>query len=638
MRGGRSTVITTVIHSGVLSTNNPLIGDRFSRNTSAIIGVVVSATVGVILSVLIVFFFCKRFRDRKERKNRRRSRRSGLRFSGSGSGPRRAASGAGSGPSGGGLSRDSSALILGVGYTGEQSRSRSGEEPDERDERDEYEDDDEDDEDVWRSPLVEEVGICMRTGGVAGLPTPSESGDSRPAGDSGGGRKSSISHSVPSRANSNGHTNSRSHSHSSRHGNGRSLEGAVYAGPSAVVLATNPGTGAGGISQLPSMAEFGTGPPVSYAGYTYPPGSVGYYAGGGIGEDQALASTSGAQSTQSALGTQRSSFASLGGFASCPSSYMPHASHAPFHVPYGSQGTVGAPLPTSGVMGYIGGETGEIGREGVVLAEPTSAPGECENISSASGRGAKRRLTASTTGGHVTPPEPARTRSGSAPPTMGSLRSTSRGGKSLRGIMNRIRTSVPNIQVADGVLPSRRSSRDMSSGSLSTMTTGGRPGYDYGVVGRPSQRHAREGKGAQIQAPAGYPHLTVPPGAAGVDSYHQAQSKGYVPYAYGQAVGVSSLAAERDSEAEDEDSIRVRGGVVTNGLLDPDLSLGHAFAGNRGGDGGGRSSPNVEGASLRDYVDYTRRIGGMVKNSMARSTTTFETFDQDGHSVPGTPG
>jgi len=154
------------------------------------------------VSVFIVFFWCKPFRDRKERENRRRSRRSGLRFSGPGSRPARAASGSGSGPSsgGGGLSRDSSALILGVGFAGEPSRSRSGEELDDRDERDEEEgeeeeDDDDDDEEVWRSPLIgedDDIGAGMVEVGGGGDFT-DISGQWR-----GEGRKSSINHSLQS--------------------------------------------------------------------------------------------------------------------------------------------------------------------------------------------------------------------------------------------------------------------------------------------------------------------------------------------------------------------------------------------------------------------------------------------------------
>jgi hypothetical protein len=64
------------------------------------------------------------------------------------------------------------------------------------------------------------------------------------------------------------------------------------------------------------------------------------------------------------------------------------------------------------------------------------------------------------------------------------------------------------------------------------------------------------------------------------------------------------------------------------------------------------SSPNIEGASLRDYVDYSRRIGGVspvyirlhfpseietlaswtVKNHLM-STRAFDAVDQDGAST-----
>ncbi|PFH47988.1 hypothetical protein AMATHDRAFT_49892 [Amanita thiersii Skay4041] len=57
---------------------------------------------------------------------------------------------------------------------------------------------------------------------------------------------------------------------------------------------------------------------------------------------------------------------------------------------------------------------------------------------------------------------------------------------------------------------------------------------------------------------------------------------------------------------------------VVDGLLDP--HMGRRWKGDEGESFGG------EEGSLRDYVDYSRRIGGLVNNRM-RSTTTFETVD-----------
>ncbi|EGO03234.1 hypothetical protein SERLA73DRAFT_174694 [Serpula lacrymans var. lacrymans S7.3] len=64
-----------------------------------------------------------------------------------------------------------------------------------------------------------------------------------------------------------------------------------------------------------------------------------------------------------------------------------------------------------------------------------------------------------------------------------------------------------------------------------------------------------------------------------------------------------------------EDSLRFRG------LLDPELAGRRGIGRGLGGEDGGRSV-----ASLRDFEDYSRPIGGMVNNRMY-STTTFDTQD-----------
>ncbi|KAM6492083.1 hypothetical protein JOM56_011807 [Amanita muscaria] len=551
---------------------------RFSGNTGAVIAVAVCATVGVIISVFVVFFLCKRYRKRKEREKRRRSRRPGLRLPGAPvSGP-----GTGNSDSSGRVG-DSSANILGTGYGGEWSRSRS---------REAGMEDGEDEEDVWRSPLVGEDDDVVT--GMGGVTTSSESGEGKPV----DGGKSSIGH-QSGHSHSLGHSLSHSQSTSAHHGQGQEV-------------------------QL-SMAEFGMGP-VSYAAYAYPPALVGYHpgvaAGGGGGEGSGAP---GGGEGQSRGFDSHGSRASYGAF-------VPYGPNGPF-VPYPS------PVAISGVGTgcYVPPAINGVETKDKPGQRPGSRESEGEVSSAAGGHAtaiSASATTATAAGASGLVSMPTTGTSGSRG-SKGSLRSI--GSKNLRGFMDRIRTSVPNT---DGMLPTRRSSKDMSSPPSASGSDGARPGYDYGAVGRP-----RLVSGIHAPPPVAfvYPgfHIT-PPGAPGADVPSDLPSNPQDgPILYGYPVPAVNGEREGGVDDDEDDSLRIKSGVVTDGLLEPNLSLTGAGGGD-GGSFGGRSSPNVEGASLRDYVDYSRRIGGMVKNHVTRSTTTFDTVDQDGSihlfASGGTPG
>jgi len=234
-------------------------------------------------------------------------------------------------------------------------------------------------------------------------------------------------------------------------------------------------------------------------------------------------------------------------------------------------------------------------------------------------------------------------------------------------VLNRFRTLVPSVQATPDARPGRRNSKDVPSfsgsggyalaGTALGNVNGGaesRPGYDYGALVRPHQRqmvleralgHSQHmdaaGNGLAPPAPvvlanhaAGMhfpivdayppPELVVtsyPSATAGLlpsEAVAHAPANGRVDGSLGPSNPFGRSVEEIDNE---DDSLYARNSVARDKLLDP------YFLNPAGG-----SSPNLEGASLRDYVDYSRRIGGTVKNHLM-STTTFDTVDQDGASV-----
>ncbi|KAF8992228.1 hypothetical protein BDQ17DRAFT_233356 [Cyathus striatus] len=64
--GGGETTYTTVIQTGVLSTDVPR-GNPFAHNTRAIIGLSLGITAFLILSVIAIFFTCRRFKRQRSR-------------------------------------------------------------------------------------------------------------------------------------------------------------------------------------------------------------------------------------------------------------------------------------------------------------------------------------------------------------------------------------------------------------------------------------------------------------------------------------------------------------------------------------------------------------------------------------------
>ncbi|RDB28444.1 hypothetical protein Hypma_015475 [Hypsizygus marmoreus] len=60
--GGGMTTFSTVIESGVLSTNSPGGRNGFGRNTGAIIGIALASSIALLMVVFIVFYACRRYK------------------------------------------------------------------------------------------------------------------------------------------------------------------------------------------------------------------------------------------------------------------------------------------------------------------------------------------------------------------------------------------------------------------------------------------------------------------------------------------------------------------------------------------------------------------------------------------------
>src|SRR6266550_3642669 len=194
--------------------------NRFSHSTGAIIGVAVSATVGLILSVLVVFLSCARYRSREEQNRRRRQRGNWSTFGGKFGGRDLPPIPSGPIPTSGRRSRrdrmDSSANILSI-------RTPDIEYEEDKVWRPPLADDDENDEGVALGELVRgasptgpgyaygysigDVRHDDATGvGGSGSPTPPDSGED-------GKGKSSHGHSQSPAHTSNGHRRTHVHIH-----------------------------------------------------------------------------------------------------------------------------------------------------------------------------------------------------------------------------------------------------------------------------------------------------------------------------------------------------------------------------------------------------------------------------------------
>ncbi|KAF8625241.1 hypothetical protein AX15_005482, partial [Amanita polypyramis BW_CC] len=604
--GGQVTVLSTVVESGVLSTSNLDHGSRFSHNTSAIIGVAVSATVGLILSVFVVFFSCTRYRTRAQQRQRqgrrRRQRRKKWRVGSpnaslSKGGSRSAASkrnGSGSGsvsvgiesgngtwfedslPAGPlsiqgygrghgrtnlGTGMDSSADILGAGTSSE------------------LEDFTDDDEGAWRSPLAkeddEEVGATsevVRGAGISG------------------------------------------HGYGYVRGVGSGL-----------------GTGVG----LPTPPDSREGKGKSSLGHSQRRGGL------SVAEEE----TRGTGSV-SIGGDDREVEPQLELGNVLPGERRKKSSGASEVTVKAYGGTVASQRSENETLRGLG-----IGGKVVTVFETTAYEHETGSATPTTNSGSG---TTTRTGTMST------TRSKSFKKVLDRIRT------SVPGIQ-----ITPDVSGSPLTPSSWRNSHEISSGTIVALVgctfvskagTGSawevrRPGYDYGGIVRPQQRQMvlerafgqcqhpypqeqprTEGPGQGVVQPP--PPVTVisrardiqfPPSGAMSPSYPPAVASAnpntntmpppsllllptstdfihpihsHIPYgtidrfpnAHGRSVDEETI----PGEADEEDSLRVRGSVVRDGLLDP-LYLRH------GGDG---SSPNIEGASLRDYVDYSRRIGG----------------------------
>ena len=209
-----------------------------------------------------------------------------------------------------------------------------------------------------------------------------------------------------------------------------------------------------------------------------------------------------------------------------------------------------------------------------------------------------------------------------------STSTSSRSRRSLKEVLKRFRPSSKEISPAGPMLGA-------VAAEGATTTHGGaetRPGYDYGAIVRPHQRQVvlerafghhhpqshldgagNGGLGLVPPPPAilvnhaqavrfplldAYPLTTDAPPPTGPTTVltngpaYELEHVDSSPHPYELSV---------DEIENEEDSLDPRSSVVRDKLLDP-FFLSPAAAG---------SSPNIEGASLRDYVDYSRRIGGV---------------------------
>ena len=576
-----------------------------------------SATVGLILSVLVVFLSCARYRSREEQNRRRRRQRGnwstfGGKFGGRGLPP------IPSGPiptSGSSRSRrdrlDSSANILGI-----------------RTPEIEYEEDK-----VWRPPLVDDdetdignEGVALgelvrgasptRPGyeygygfgdirhddptGVGGseLPTPPDSRED-------GKGKSSHGHSQSPGHTSNGHGYGQRRVHVQIHApgdRGVGVESALLVpGP-----ALPPAVVDSGII-VPAQAPhpvYGYLPVIGYPGPTY--GLDGAGVGSGPGEvPPKVGSVEVGHDVEGALVSSENGRESR-------RTQRDRSSSAP---------------------------SGETVKGAGGLVTPRTSQGE--DLSRSSGD-AMHNVSEM---GRTTPEDGLErgTGSRSSRGTTSKAESSSTRRSSLKEVLNRFRTFVPSVQVTPDARPGRRNSKDSpsfsgSGGSTLAGTVLGtgletRPGYDYGALVRPHQRqmvleralgHSQHmdaaGNGLAPLAPvvlvdhATGIHFSIvdahPPPEVVVTS-HPSMTGGSLPSvavtrapALGRIDGspgpfhpFGHSAEETDNE---DDSLYARNSVVRDKLLDPYFLSP-----------GGGSSPNIEGASLRDYVDYSRRIGGV---------------------------
>ncbi|KAF8629377.1 hypothetical protein AX17_005673 [Amanita inopinata Kibby_2008] len=559
--GGKTSTISTIVESGVLSTSSSSNTSSFARNKNAIIGVAVASTAGFVLSILVVFSICSRYRVR----HRLRSSRQGRGYDGS------------------------STNILGYGYG-----------------------------DTWRPPLSEEdvvdqngegdgslgshereTGLSVLGHGVLGL-------------SQGGLQNMAVGYQSPSDSHSNG-------------GDGPSGGGGGGGGDGVIGMPDNGALG----GSVPGMIQAPL--PLVYAPYEGIPMSM--------------------------------------------PTFGQVAMAAPLAMP--------APVPVASpaldrvmVTGRMRGVEPEPVIPLVYRMDPVTAPvmprtGETERRSGSGSPDGKTKedLTATT----------------DTATNMSPIKAMGRG-RSLSGILDRFRIPVPNILPtsesslagSSGVTASREMRMAPSS-----------PAYDYGAIVRPQpislsqfQRVPQQQQQQQYMSPLMLqrPHLQTPPPALVSQSPYPVPSisEGRTtvipapdlemgdgrpasavpprdrPFSYpyrrlsttnGTASSSPSASAsqnllanlntvqslnpsvptvdERGGEGEiegcgDEDgeeSVNVR--VIRDGLLDP--YLGEWNVERRGAEGG-------EDVSLRDYVDYSRRIGGLV-NNLVRSTATFDTFD-----------
>ncbi|KAF8695801.1 hypothetical protein AX14_001640 [Amanita brunnescens Koide BX004] len=670
--GGQTTVVSTVEESRVLSTSDPVVGSRFSHNTGAIIGVAVSATVGVILSVFVVFLSCTRYRSREEHHRRRyRRQQSKAGFVGGGRGWNAFSGSVGrrrgdlppipSGPiptspmrRGGRDRMDSSANILGG-----MRRTPDGE----------YEEE----EKVWRPPLAEDddddkdgdeggvalgevvrgasptgrdgggygfASVCLDGVGV-GLPTPPDSGED------GKGRSS------------HGHSQSRGHT-SSGHGHGCGgvgVEGAllglgsVVLPPAPPCMVTDSGIG------IPAQA------PCSYPAYGYLP-AVGGYPGPGPAYGP-LGGGAGVGSR--CVPAEVAPVSEFGTYVGMMGAQETEAAHTYMHM----HTTPGEVIPSDNTQQQGRGAQRDRGMSAADAGEAVKGAGELVTPGASEGEHLGRSsdgTTSDVAGGAMDAAGLERgTGSGSSKASKASRgtaarvdsRSTSsRSRRSLKEVLNRFRRSSKEVSSGGAALAGPVPGAVGAGGTITHVGAETRPGYDYGAIVRPHQRQMvlerafghhhhqpqLDGAGNCGLGLAPPPPVILVDHAQGihfplVDTYPPLElAHAPAPSSDGPSILINGPAYELqhvdvgpnpygrsiDDIDNEEESLDPRGNVVRDKLLDPFFLSPSA----------GGSSPNIEGASLRDYVDYSRRIGGMVKNRVM-STTTFDTVDhdQDGASV-----
>ncbi|KAK2461320.1 hypothetical protein APHAL10511_006847 [Amanita phalloides] len=614
LRGGR----TTVVESRVLSTSDPVLGSRFSHNTGAIIGVAVSATLGVILSVFAVFFSCTRYRNSRDgqlygRQRRYQRHRNQKGFGNTGAGwlggvcGRKHLSPIPAGPIFTQTPRSRSRAGLGAGgapgRVNSTTRILGNRTPDDA------EDGIEDDEVSWRPSLPEEVnegpGRAEYGGGViGGIGYPYGQG---PCVDMHGAEGGGVV--LPTPAESGEWKRNSSHGHSQSWGHASSGHGHTHAQPQLQVRGTGmesallpPGSGIplpladSGTSTMPAVVQYVA------CGYPGAAGGVGVKNLGNLGDV-------GVELPPAAcFGSHTGTWMGLG-WEGWPND-GPQVRDEGKRI---SGGAVGRRTSVIGIGGLVTPRTSEgddlSGAPTVVSAYDTTGSGpvleQGSGFASSSGTGDDTWAT---------------TR----------VASTSSRRKSITDVLGRFRTLSSSTRRTsnDSGRASALASALAAAAAVGGGTNGGgvvttRPGYDYGAIMRPQQRqtvleHAIGHYQQQMQDGPGY-ELKPPPSV--MLANHEMHLHLRSADSSGERVDQAHGRGAEEDENEDK-SLDTRRSVVRDKLLDPCfLSPG------RNG-----SSPNIEGASLRDYVDYSRRIGGIVKDHSV-STATFDTVDQDGASV-----